>query len=88
MVPARGEGASSPESARSLLRREMPRFVEFSSGALNRFAAREVVFDLLNEYGMLNLLEETPWDIYKRELRGETAETLADDPIIGGDLNV
>lgn len=88
VVPARGERAGSPESARSLLRREMPRFVEFSSGAVNRFSAREVVFDLLNDYGMLNLLEDTPWDIYKKELRGETAATLADDPIIGGDLNV
>jgi len=88
VVPSSGEGTSSREAARSLLRREMPRFAEFASAATNRFAAREVVFDLLNEYGMLHLLEETPWEIYKRELSGEAVATLADDPIIGGDLNV
>ena len=49
---------------KSLLRREMPRFAEFSSSALNEFEARAIVRDLLDRYGMLHLMDEKPWDIY------------------------
>lgn len=47
-----------------LLRREMPRFAEFSSAALNEFSARSIVRPIIDQYGMLNLLEERPWDVY------------------------
>ncbi len=48
----------------SILKREMPRFAEFSSSALNKFAARALIKDVLDRFGMLNLLDEKPWDIY------------------------
>jgi len=48
----------------SLLRREMPRFVEFSSSALNEFEARAEVRPVLDAYEMLDLLDKKPWDVY------------------------
>lgn len=48
----------------SILKREMPRFVEFASSAQNQFQARSAVRDMLNSYEMLNLLDEKPWDVY------------------------
>lgn len=48
----------------SILKREMPRFVEFASSARNQFEARAVIRDILNNYEMLNLLDEKPWDVY------------------------
>ncbi len=56
------------ETGKSLLRREMPRFAEFSSSALNEFEARSIVRDIADIYEMLNLLDEKPCEIY-RELR-------------------
>lgn len=53
------------ELGASLLRREMPRFAEFSSLAQNEFEARSAVRNILDRYEMLNLLQEKPWDIYK-----------------------
>ena len=52
------------QGGRSVLRHEMPRFAEFSSAAQNQYAARHVVRDLLDRYGMLHLLDLRPWDIY------------------------
>ncbi len=49
-----------------LLKREMPRFAEFSSASANEFEARAVIRDLLDHYGMLHLLDERPWDIYHK----------------------
>lgn len=48
----------------AILKREMPRFVEFASSAMNQFNARAVVRDILNHFEMLNLLDEKPWDVY------------------------
>ena len=48
----------------SILKREMPRFAEFASSALNEFQARSTVRDILDQYEMLNLLDEKPWDLY------------------------
>lgn len=54
------------ETGQSLLRREMPRFAEFASAALNEFEARSKLHDILDRYGMLNLFDERPWDVYRR----------------------
>lgn len=47
-----------------ILQREMPRFVEFSCSAMNQFGARAVIRDILDQFEMLNLLDEKPWDVY------------------------
>lgn len=48
----------------SILRREMPRFAEFSSAAVNQYTARATVRNILDQLGMLHLLEDKPWDVY------------------------
>lgn len=48
----------------SLLRREMPRFAEFSASANNEFEARSVIWDTVNAYQALHLFDIKPWDIY------------------------
>ena len=53
----------------SLLKRELPRFAEFSSCAMNEFDARDKLWDLLNHYEMLNLFDERPWDIYHKLMK-------------------
>lgn len=52
------------DSGKSILKREMPRFAEFASSARNQFEARSVIRDILDNYEMLNLLDEKPWDVY------------------------
>jgi superfamily II DNA or RNA helicase len=59
------DGSTWTDAGRSVLRREMPRFAEFSLAARNQYAARHIVRDLLDQYGMLHLLDQRPWDIYR-----------------------
>ncbi len=54
-----------------LLRREMPRFAEFASASTNEFSAREKIWDLLNHYELLDLLDKKPWDIYNNILNSK-----------------
>jgi superfamily II DNA or RNA helicase len=56
----------------SLLRREMPRFAEFASAASNEFDARSKLWDLVNNYEMLNLFDEKPWDMYQRLIKDKS----------------
>jgi superfamily II DNA or RNA helicase len=58
----------------AILKREMPRFVEFASSAMNQFRAREVVRDILYHSEMLNLLDEKPWDVYHSLKRWDWSE--------------
>jgi len=55
-----------------ILKREMPRFAEFASVSINEFEARSKLWNLLNHYGLLNLLDKKPWDIYHsiNDIRG------------------
>jgi len=59
----------------SLLRREMPRFVEFSSSARNEFEARSKVREILNAYEMLDLFDKKPWDVYHEFMKTMESET-------------
>jgi superfamily II DNA/RNA helicase len=79
-APPGGDGV-----ALSLLRREMPRFAEFSLAATNVNAARKVVFNLLDRYGALNMLDETPWDLYEQVLSEQSALEVSSDPIFLGE---
>ncbi len=49
-----------------LIRREMPRFSEFSSLAENKYQARGMVTNILNKYGLLHLLDYKPWELIKQ----------------------
>ena len=63
VVPERD---SPIDLGQSLLRRELPRFAEFASAALNEFEARSAVRSILDHYEMLNMLDERPWEVYNR----------------------
>lgn len=64
VVPPANRLALKLGSDVGILQREMPRFVEFSSSAMNQFSARAVIRDILDRLEMLNLLDEKPWDVY------------------------
>lgn len=64
VVPAMDRLAIRNPSDIAILKREMPRFVEFSESAINQYHARSLIRDILNKYEMLNLLDEKPWDVY------------------------
>jgi superfamily II DNA or RNA helicase len=59
------DGSAWDHAGRSVLRREMPRFAEFAAAARNQYSARRIVRDLLDQYGMLHLLDLRPWDVYR-----------------------
>ena len=69
--PEKSYWSTKRDIDKGLLQREMPRFAEFSGIAENRFECRKAVWDILDTYEMLNLLDEKPWDIYHR-LRSNT----------------
>lgn len=71
VVPPKERIALKREADISILKREMPRFVEFASSALNEFQARAAVRDILDRYEMLNLLDEKPWDVYHKLKQGD-----------------
>ena len=59
------------ETERILMRKEMPRFAEFSSAAENEFEARERLFPLLLELDLAHLLDLKPWEAYHQYRRRE-----------------
>jgi len=60
------------EADKTLIRREMPRFAEFSSAVENEFEAREVLFPRLLELDLVHLFDLKPWDVYHQyQHRGE-----------------
>jgi superfamily II DNA or RNA helicase len=56
----------------SIIKREMPRFAEFASAAINEFEARNSVRKILGEFNAEYLLDMKPWDIYSQN----TADNL------------
>ena len=57
--------------------REMPRFAEFASGAINKSKARQTVMDDLIGYNLNDLMYKGPWEVYhenRRELLENESE--------------
>jgi len=54
VVPPEECVSSQSDLGASILRREMPRFAEFSSAAINEFASRATIRGVLDRYEMLN----------------------------------
>lgn len=63
------------DSAKSIIRREMPRFAEFVSAADNVYSAKEIVKPFLEHYGMTHYFDMRPWDIYRQMLEDGEIET-------------
>lgn len=59
--------------ARGMVKREMPRFHEFSQYADNEFEARKVIQPILADFNLDSYMDKSAWDIYeenKREIEG------------------
>ena len=50
--------------------KELPRFAEFSSYAINKYEARKRVRPILAPYGIDHLMDKLPWEVYKETLEG------------------
>jgi superfamily II DNA or RNA helicase len=48
----------------SIIKRELPRFAEFSASASNEFESREKLWNIANKLEILPLLDKKPWEIY------------------------
>lgn len=64
-----------PESAdrntfEVIVSKELPRFAEFSSHAINKFVARNEIRGLLEQYALDPLMDKLPWDVYKEMKEG------------------
>lgn len=61
----------------SIAKREMPRFAEFSSLAINKYQEREPIRNLLAHYDLEMYLNIKPWEMYEilKEENGGTNET-------------
>ncbi|MBY0358212.1 MAG: DEAD/DEAH box helicase family protein [Candidatus Obscuribacterales bacterium] len=55
--------------AQSLLRRELPRIVEFNSLSRTKHTATKTVFEACKFYGMEDMLYQEPWEIYQNTQR-------------------
>lgn len=54
-------------TASSIIRRELPRFAEFSDAARNKYFSRKIIFPILEKYDIQAFIDEKPWDIYNKE---------------------
>ena len=55
--------------AKSLLRRELPRIVEFNSLSRTKHTATKEVYEVCKYYGMDDMLYLEPWELYQRTQR-------------------
>ena len=47
-----------------IAKKELPRFAEFSSAAINQSTAKNEVFPYLDPYNLNHLMDMKPWDVY------------------------
>ena len=52
--------------AQSLLKRELPRFVEFNDLSMIKYKMKDYLLPMCEHYGMVEYLSLAPWDIYRR----------------------
>ncbi|WP_297639066.1 DEAD/DEAH box helicase family protein [uncultured Clostridium sp.] len=63
-----------PESAKektyiNIIKKEMPRFAEFSRYAINQYGSRKILIKYLETLGLEYLMDKLPWEVYN-ELKG------------------
>ena len=49
----------------NIIKKELPRFAEFSKYAKNKNKAREEIYDIVAEYNLEPRLNKLPWEVYK-----------------------
>ena len=64
-------GQYSNQLAKSLLLRELPRFAEFSQDARNTQEAREIIWDAVQQAGLIPAMHKNSWEVYRESTTGE-----------------
>lgn len=85
VFPRLERAQTAREMGQGMLRREMPRFAEFSLSARNMYKARQVAWDTLDAYHALSMLDQRPWDVYADMVKDEQHSVLALDPLYTGE---
>lgn len=49
----------------NIVKKEMPRFAEFSKYAINQYRSRKIIFKYLDRVGLEYLMDKLPWVVYK-----------------------
>lgn len=49
-----------------IVKKELPRFAEFSNAAINQSIAKSVVYPYLDPYNLNYLMDMKPWDVYNK----------------------
>jgi len=65
VIPPEG---TDNEIASSIIRRELPRFAEFSDIAKNKYFSRKIILPILEKYNLQAFIDEKPWSIYKKDI--------------------
>ena len=63
----------------NMLKREIPRFAEFASLALNRFEAQSMISKVLAKFESLELMTIKPWEVYARDNEQRKYDTEVQD---------
>lgn len=66
---------SSDRVFKSVAKKEMPRFTEFSMHAVNKYTARSEVSRYLEPYNLNYLMDKLPWEVYREySMEGDEKE--------------
>ncbi|GKS81753.1 hypothetical protein LPAF129_14390 [Ligilactobacillus pabuli] len=60
--------------AKSLVKREIPRFHEFAEYANNKYEARELIRPILAEFALDSYLDKSSWDVYQEMMEEENEQ--------------
>lgn len=63
VMPSEAFENDDREGAKALLKRQLPRFAEFSTSALNLFDARSRLWEMAQRLGLIADLDKKPWEI-------------------------
>jgi superfamily II DNA or RNA helicase len=63
VIPSEKYQQSDRNGAKAMLRRQLPRFAEFSADASNTFEARSTLWDIVKQLGLIADLDKKPWEI-------------------------
>lgn len=57
--------SANPGTFETIAAKELPRFAEFSSFAINKYAARKEVNRVIEPYQLEHLMDKLPWEVYQ-----------------------
>jgi superfamily II DNA or RNA helicase len=63
VIPSEKYQQIDRNGAKAMLRRQLPRFAEFSADSSNTFEARSMLWDIVKQLGLIADLDKKPWEI-------------------------